>query len=193
MRRGRRAEGEAVSDLATELECDECGDVAVEKADGIWTDGELVMYPCVRPMRQTTRVDTSRKTHAKRTGRPCRKCGGTERYGGSYSCVRCTNERSAARKGTPEYKRTAKVYWMRRRYGVTPEQVLAMLAGQGGRCGCCGAAEPGNKNGWCLDHDHATGRLRSVLCHGCNVGLGAFRDSPERLTQAAAYLKKWSE
>lgn len=135
----------------------------------------------------------ARQVHEKRQGRPCSRCGGTERYGRSHSCVRCTNERSSARKDTPEYRATAKAYWMRKRYGITPEQMQEMLASQGSRCGCCGAVEPGNKNGWCVDHDHATGQLRAVLCHGCNVGLGAFRDSPERLRQATEYLAKWTE
>lgn len=40
-----------------------------------------------------------------------------------------------------------------------------------------------------LDHDHTTGRFRGWLCHGCNVGLGLFRDSIENLQRAITYLK----
>lgn len=134
-----------------------------------------------------------RQRHTKTIGKPCRRCGSTERYGRSYSCVRCTNERSAKAKQTPEYKATAKVYWMKRRYGLTPSQADELLAAQGDKCGCCGAMEPGNKNGWCVDHDHATGKIRAILCHGCNVGLGAFKDSPERLTLAQQYLHRWRQ
>lgn len=134
----------------------------------------------------------TRLTHLKRQGRPCRNCGGTERYGRSYSCVRCTNMRSSIRKALPAYKAQAKRYGMKRRYGLSPEDAVAMLSSQGGACACCSAAEPGNGNGWVIDHDHATGTIRGVLCHGCNVGLGAFKDSEDRLRSAIAYLQMWS-
>lgn len=38
------------------------------------------------------------------------------------------------------------------------------------------------------DHDHSSGAPRGVLCHHCNAGLGAFRDNPEALCRAVAYL-----
>lgn len=36
---------------------------------------------------------------------------------------------------------------------------------------------------------HETKAPRGVLCHSCNVGLGLFRESAERLEAAAAYLR----
>jgi hypothetical protein len=33
--------------------------------------------------------------------------------------------------------------------------------------------------------------IRDILCHGCNVGLGAFADDISRLKNAIAYLEKW--
>ncbi len=39
-----------------------------------------------------------------------------------------------------------------------------------------------------IDHDHSDGSFRGILCHLCNVGLGAFKDSPERLSLAIGYL-----
>ncbi len=41
-----------------------------------------------------------------------------------------------------------------------------------------------------LDHDHATGQLRDVLCNQCNKALGWFSDDPKLLRRAAAYLEK---
>ena len=44
-----------------------------------------------------------------------------------------------------------------------------------------------------LDHDHETHRIRGVLCHMCNIGLGSFRDSPLILDNAIAYLLNHSK
>jgi hypothetical protein len=57
-------------------------------------------------------------------------------------------------------------------------------------CGICGLAEVGGGPLLCVDHNHETGQIRGLLCSNCNVGLGMFADSPARLDQAAAYLRK---
>ncbi len=42
----------------------------------------------------------------------------------------------------------------------------------------------------CLDHNHETGKLRQLLCHDCNTGIGKFKDDIQRLQSAINYLKK---
>lgn len=63
-----------------------------------------------------------------------------------------------------------------RKYGISYEQYLAMLELQGGKCAICATTEPkgnGGKNGnFAVDHDHETGRVRALLCHRCNIGIG---------------------
>jgi hypothetical protein len=71
----------------------------------------------------------------------------------------------------------------RKRYALTSAAYDALLRDQGGRCAICAAANPG-----CVDHCHATGRVRGLLCRSCNIGLGNFRDDVERLRAAARYL-----
>ena len=83
------------------------------------------------------------------------------------------------------YKRNQHKAWS---YGMSLEQTRNLLAS--GRCAICGTTEPGGRGGWHIDHDHATGAVRDILCHHCNVGLGNFGDALGRLRAAVAYLEK---
>lgn len=75
-------------------------------------------------------------------------------------------------------------------YGITVEERNNIFASQGEVCAVCKVSTPGWKHGWHTDHDHSTGKVRGVLCHGCNTGIGKFKDSLELLQAAAAYLGK---
>ena len=46
------------------------------------------------------------------------------------------------------------------------------------------------KNQAVIDHDHKTGKLRGLLCHQCNVGIGNFKDSIDRMLNAILYLSR---
>jgi hypothetical protein len=76
-------------------------------------------------------------------------------------------------------------------YGFTPEEYDEMFAAQEGKCAICKRVPSGNgvdRHNLVVDHDHDTGKVRSLLCDFCNRGLGIFRDSPDDLIAAAAYL-----
>jgi hypothetical protein len=79
-----------------------------------------------------------------------------------------------------------------KRYGITEDDLSDMLAAQGDCCAICGEyfteAHPA-----CVDHDHATGKVRGLLCWRCNPGIGQFRDRPGLLRAAAAYLERTKE
>jgi Recombination endonuclease VII len=80
-------------------------------------------------------------------------------------------------------------------YGLTLEQYDAMVAAQEGRCAVCGTDTPGNarQKHWRIDHCHDNGHVRGLLCHACNTGLGSFKDDPDLLRAAIAYLEKHKE
>lgn len=40
-----------------------------------------------------------------------------------------------------------------------------------------------------LDHDHASGAVRGLLCSACNTGMGLLGDNPNLLRIAAQYLE----
>jgi hypothetical protein len=71
-------------------------------------------------------------------------------------------------------------------HGITLEIYNAMLATQGGVCAIC--KESPGRVALAVDHDHATKKLRALLCGRCNTGLGMFRDDPVRLQAAISYL-----
>lgn len=79
---------------------------------------------------------------------------------------------------------------LKKKYGITSEQRDQMLVAQGGVCAVCGGDNSESKRNWHVDHCHTSGKVRGILCHLCNVGLGHFRDKPELLKTAAAYLEK---
>jgi hypothetical protein len=81
-----------------------------------------------------------------------------------------------------------------RKYNLAPGQFDAMLAAQGNSCAICG--EGFSDRPPHVDHDHACcprggscGKcVRGLLCGPCNHALGSFRDDPNRMRRAIAYL-----
>lgn len=75
----------------------------------------------------------------------------------------------------------------RTRYGITIEDYETLSQQQDGRCALCGGLPRGTKR-LHVDHCHETGRVRGLLCIGCNRALGALGDSPEGLARALTYV-----
>lgn len=72
------------------------------------------------------------------------------------------------------------------KYGITTEDRARMLDVQGGNCAIC--EDPMDRPN--IDHCHASGKVRGLLCRHCNLGLGHFKDNADRLYRAAAYLQE---
>lgn len=79
---------------------------------------------------------------------------------------------------------------LQRAYGIRTKDYDEMLEAQGFCCALCGSKDPKGKGRFHVDHCHATGKVRALLCTYCNLGLGHFRDSPELLEAAIIYLKE---
>jgi hypothetical protein len=89
------------------------------------------------------------------------------------------------------YKRTSKKARydrLRNMYGLSADKQKSV-------CAICEQKETrrgkrGTQHSLNVDHDHATGNIRGLLCSKCNTGLGLFRDDPDLLLTAISYLKK---
>lgn len=77
-----------------------------------------------------------------------------------------------------------------RRFGLP----ISWLEWTDTNCGICRTRDPGGKGAWHFDHDHRCCKkgcskcFRGLLCHNCNVGLGHFRDDPDRLSAAIDWI-----
>lgn len=78
---------------------------------------------------------------------------------------------------------------IKKMYGLSVEEFTLLLKNQEGGCAICGRK---TRRALSVDHDHATGRVRGLLCNLCNTGLGQFKDDPVKLHKAIQYLVKHS-
>lgn len=73
-------------------------------------------------------------------------------------------------------------------YGLSVDEYLAMYSNQNGKCAICKKV-PSTKRGLHIDHCHETGKVRGLLCHGCNVGIGNFKHNVDLIESAIIYLR----
>jgi hypothetical protein len=77
------------------------------------------------------------------------------------------------------------------KYGITLEQWNEKFKQQDSCCAICGTKDPRGKN-WHTDHNHTTGKIRSILCGWCNTGLGKFQEDWRLLFIAGIYSLIWN-
>jgi len=109
-----------------------------------------------------------------------------------YICKKCKcAKEKQRRKINPNMDRTNR---FRLKYGITYEHYLLMLEQAGHKCAICNKEEteiqqPSKKvKMLSVDHDHATGEVRGLLCGRCNKAVGLFSDDVKLLDSAIKYL-----
>lgn len=104
-------------------------------------------------------------------------------------CKTCDIEKS--RKYREEFPEKAKAQVrsskLKTKYSIDLETFNDMLKSQNNKCAIC------NTEFWdarytCVDHNHTTGKVRAILCHNCNTGIGHFKESIQRLRAAIEYI-----
>ena len=116
-------------------------------------------------------------------------------------CKKCRNSRAKKKyRDDPTYKQAQSKRAKQRYinigrlhiYGLGKEQFLQMLEEQNNRCKIC--LKLFSEKGYDvprIDHCHATGKNRGLLCNNCNRGLGFFLDSAELMERAAHYISEY--
>jgi hypothetical protein len=97
-----------------------------------------------------------------------------------YHALSPEQKRDRAQKGRKAY--------LQREFGITVERYDEMLRNQNGLCAICG--NPGGRRLLAVDHDHATGKVRELLCHYCNLALARVEGVPNWNELSLKYLEK---
>lgn len=113
----------------------------------------------------------------------------------STRCTKCRSDRnrqakSYYRKWQTEsderravFKRRNRNASLKRKYGIDLKTFEEMFESQRGLCGICRQQLLiSSQKGWggkkeaCVDHNHSTGKVRGLLCRGCNLALSMIED-----------------
>jgi hypothetical protein len=89
----------------------------------------------------------------------------------------------------PDFRAKRFAATLRSRYGITPDDYYQMLERQHGCCKVCFKPFTAFKTRLAIDHCHATGTVRGLLCKGCNTGIGFFGDDADRMRRAADHVE----
>lgn len=131
-----------------------------------------------------SRSKTGRKSYCV----PCYKRTGSEYRSKPETREAYRRKWRERRDADPEkYQEQQRNSTLRSKYGIDLSEYNEMLSSQGGRCAIC-EEPPVDGALLYVDHCHASGNVRQLLCHPCNAGLGFFRDRPDLLARAQAYV-----
>jgi len=75
--------------------------------------------------------------------------------------------------------------WLK--YGLAAQDYERILIEQNGVCAIC---KQKAQRWLCVDHCHATQKVRGLLCDKCNTALGLLDDDSDRMRDAGAYVDR---
>lgn len=90
-------------------------------------------------------------------------------------------------------KRYQYILHLKNKYGITPEEKIEMALKQEYKCANLRCKK---HLGWqvsriAVDHCHKTGKVRALLCTGCNTTLGHLEIEDERLKGLHEYIERY--
>lgn len=80
---------------------------------------------------------------------------------------------------------------LKKTYGINLVEYTKMVCDQNGLCLICNNPPTGSGRyeELFVDHDHVTGKVRGLLCNGCNTALGMVKESTDTLSNMIDYIK----
>jgi len=95
--------------------------------------------------------------------------------------------RVKGRKYAKNHRAERKEYYLKRLYGLSKDEFENIFHQQGKACAICGKKDCNSKE-LHVDHDHASGAVRGILCSNCNTALGLIKDNPKIAQTMVDYL-----
>jgi Recombination endonuclease VII len=97
-------------------------------------------------------------------------------------CITCRNRVFAARSRDNHLKRL---------YNISEEFYDQLLMRQDFKCALCNeeSKATGKNARLHVDHDHRTGKVRGLLCYGCNIAIGFLEENPDKVQKVLDYLE----
>jgi hypothetical protein len=121
-------------------------------------------------------------------------------------CIRCKNEKpfsefynkAVGKNGKHEYCKKCSYLInrkneLKRVYGISLDEYNAMFANQKGCCAICMRHQSECSRTLAVDHCHSTGKIRKLLCHNCNNGIGNFKEDLNILKKAISYIQSFKK
>ena len=115
---------------------------------------------------------------------------GSRKDGRHYICIECSSERARKWREDPDNR----TQWNRKRHmaKVLREHRITNEQYTDASCGGCGLEPTIHERQLVVDHCHATGEVRGLLCSECNLAVGNAQDSPRILRVLADYLDRYT-
>ena len=109
--------------------------------------------------------------------------------GKPYSrCKACDRARKKKERVLRDHSQVDRKHWLKKAYGLTPEQYIEMFDAAKGRCEICSIHQAELDYHLVVDHCHTTGHVRGLLCKRCNSAIGLLDEDQKRFDKCKEYL-----
>jgi hypothetical protein len=108
---------------------------------------------------------------------------GKSKDGHTSYCKQCKQQKDKVRQRNYDYAAMRRSK-LGREYGLTLEEGEQLFKKAKYCCQICKSSKALQ-----IDHCHATGQVRGILCHQCNSAIGMLDDSIERCQEVVRYLQ----
>ncbi len=108
-------------------------------------------------------------------------------HGRGYNCYECAASASC-KKRTKQGAAGRRDRWLKSEHGINLKTYEQMLSEQKSKCLICFQHQSKFRKPMAVDHCHKTNKIRGLLCEGCNMALGQFKDDPNIIQSAFRYI-----